>query len=73
MDLSSIVKGISSIDFSTTSDEIGDYAGGTASFSISGTKIIATTGTNRMFVKSNVVSLFPLNHDDRRIYYTELV
>ncbi|MFW2884578.1 hypothetical protein ACN50C_09150 [Levilactobacillus brevis] len=73
MDLSSIVKGISSIDFSTTSDEIGDYAGGTASFSISGTKIIATTGTNRMLVKSNVVSLFPLNHDDRRIYYTELL
>ena len=74
MDLSSIVKGISSIDFSAKYADMSDNSGGNVSFSISGTKIITTTNTHSIHINPGViVSLYPLNHDDRRIYYTELV
>ena len=74
MDLSSIVKGISSIDFSTSFAEISDSVSGASSFQISGTKIITSTSSHKIYVSpKTTVSLYPLNHNDRRIYYTELV
>lgn len=74
MDLSSIVKGISSIDFSVKYSEISDNSGQAAGFKISGTKIVTTTSSHLLYVSpGSTVSLYPLNHDDRRIYYTELV
>ena len=74
MDLSSIVKGISSIDFSTRYAEMSDNSGQAANLKISGTKIITSTSSHQVYVTPNsTVSLYPLNHDERRIYYTELV
>lgn len=74
MDLSSIVKGISSIDFSTRYAEMSDNSGQAANFKISGAKIITSTSSHQVYVTPNsTVSLYPLNHDERRIYYTELV
>lgn len=74
MDLSSIVKGISSIDFSVKYSEISDNSGNSAGFKISGTKIVTTTSSHWLYITpGSTVSLYPLKHDDRRIYYTELV
>lgn len=74
MDLSSIVKGISSIDFSVKYSEISDNSGQAAGFKISGTKIVTTTSSHWLYITpGSIVSLYPLKHDDRRIYYTELV
>lgn len=74
MDLSSIVKGISSIDFSATHAEMSDNSGNAAGFKISGKKIITSTSNHWLYISpKSIVSLHPLNHDDRRIYYTELV
>ena len=74
MDLSSIVKGISNIDFSAPAVEISDDFGQDADFKISGTKIITSTSNHKIYVEPrSTVSLYPLNHDDRRVYYTELI
>ncbi|WP_251948986.1 phage tail protein [Levilactobacillus brevis] len=74
MDLSSIVKGISSIDFSTRYTDISNNSGQAADFKISGTKIITSTSNHSIYVNPrSTVSLYPLNHDDRRVYYTELI
>ncbi|QBJ03763.1 BppU-like baseplate protein [Lactobacillus phage ATCCB] len=76
MDLSSIVKGISSIDFyNKYTDTISDSNANPVTLKISGTKIITSTSNHRIIVNDpgSILSLSPLNHSDRRIYYTELV
>ena len=72
MDLSPIVKGISSINFSALSTEIDDTFGNGVDLKISGTKII-TSSSNHKIRAINTISLMPHGSDERRIYYTELV
>ncbi|MGI1749780.1 hypothetical protein ACRPNP_06135 [Levilactobacillus brevis] len=74
MDLSSIVKGISSLDFTASPSEISDNHGSSVGFAVNdGTKIIVTSNNDMIYVTlDKVISLEPFNHDQRRIYYTEL-
>ena len=74
MDLSSIVKGISSLDFTASPSEIDDNHGNSVGFAVNdGTKIIVTSNNDMIYVTlDKAISLEPFNHDQRRIYYTEL-
>ncbi|KRL95579.1 hypothetical protein ACUIJQ_08165 [Levilactobacillus hammesii] len=74
LDLSSVVKEISKIDFRTGYGDIGNNQSNGIEFKIEGAKVLTYSTTGKLYIApDHVVNLFPLNNTERRIYYTELI